>query len=96
MKEVTYSMTSVNDGGYGFKINITFHPSHRGHCDFDIVWVADHEETDQYCGVLMEHDDLDRLQNLIGDARSESMKRLPEVEDEDYEVDIADFLGDDD
>lgn len=95
MKEVSFSLSSVNDGGYGFKINITFHPSHRGHCDFDIVWMADHEETDQYVGVLMEHDDLERLRNVLSDAISESHKRLPE-EDEDDEIDLSELFGDDD
>lgn len=96
MKEVTFSLSSVNDGGYGFKMNITFHPSHRGHCDFDMVWMAEHEETDHYVGVLMEHDDLLRLKAFVDESISESYKRLPE-EDEEVEIDLSDlFEGDDD
>lgn len=95
MKEVSFSLSSVNDGGYGFKINITFHPTMRGHCDLDIVRIADHEEKDEYVGVLLEHDDLLRLKAFVDESISESYKRLPE-EDEDDEIDLSELFGDDD
>lgn len=94
MKDTTFSLTSLNDNGYGFKINITFHSSHKGHCDFDLVWMAENEETDNYVGVLMEHDDIERLQSLLSQAWNESSKRLPE-EDSDDEMEF-DFFGEED
>lgn len=94
MKEVSFGLESLNDNACGFRINITFHPTMRGRCDFDISYIHEYEASDSV-GVLMEHDDLMRLRELLNTAIDESYKRLPEVED-DYEVDLADFLGDDD
>lgn len=93
MKEVSFGLESLNDNGCGFKINITFHPTMRGKCDFDISYICDYDAAESV-GVLMEHDDLSRLQAILSDALQESYKRLPE--EEDYEVDLSDFIGDDD
>lgn len=95
MKEVSFGLESLNDNGCGFKINITLHPTMRGKCDFDISYICDYDAAESV-GVLMEHDDIDRLMSLLSNARNESYKRLPEVEDDDFEVNLEDLFGGDD
>lgn len=97
-KELTFGLTSLNENGHGFRINITFHPTMLGKCDFDVTYMFDHEETSDAVGVLMTHDDLHRLRSLIDQAVEVSYNREPEDhndnEDDDYYYDLD--LGDDD
>lgn len=96
-KELTFGFTSLNDNGHGFRFNITFHPTMLGKCDFDVTYIFDHEETSDTVGILLTHDDLQRLRSFITQAIDVSYNREPEDhedEDDDYYFDLD--LGDDD
>mgnify|MGYP000735870874 CR=1 FL=1 len=92
-KEITMGLKSLNEGGNGFRINVTMHPTMPGFCDFDINYVFHSEETDEGVGVLFTHEDVQQLINLLQNVNQEMYNRRLVEDDDNLEFD---FEGDDD